>query len=236
MALIGGGALAAGCVDASEPAPATGTVAHTLVSQPAPASLAPTASLRVTGQALSLDSAGFTQAAPGVWQSTTGGSVNRIVVGAEGHRAAIASTERELAALRADGSDAALAQIESKQAYLATLHSAAAQIAAQAAPPPPLSCNIGFVIGPSSPIVGVVGAFAGVVLSCVDGNQLFTVQAQACTDFGCGPVATFTPTIIGGAAPLLFGTATAGTLGAACFGVAAVTPPGVSSSASGPCG
>lgn len=90
-------------------------------------------------------------------------------------------------------------------------------------------------LAPSSLIFpGFVGMFAGAQLSCTGGTQVFTVQAQVCTNFGCGAVSTFTPTI--GATPLLFGTAQSGTLGASCFGQAFVSPPGLLASGTGPCG
>jgi hypothetical protein len=76
--------------------------------------------------------------------------------------------------------------------------------------------------------------FAGAQLSCTGGTQVFTVQAQVCTNLGCGPVATFTPTI--GPTPPLFGAVQAGTLGASCSGQAFVSPPGLLASGTAACG
>ncbi|HEY0483721.1 MAG TPA: hypothetical protein VGD37_39655 [Kofleriaceae bacterium] len=231
MTLIAGGVAATGCVDPAEPA--TGSVQHTIISNGGASPVSPLGEVRVTGDRVSLASAGWTQTDPGIWTSSSKTGTGSIVIGAEGHQRAIARAETDLAALRAGGgSPEALQQ---QEAYLDNLKSAAEAIATQGVVPFAVSCNIGFVIGPSSPIIpGFIGAFAGAQLVCTGGTQVFTVQAQACTNFGCGPVSTFTPTI--GATPQLFGTATAGTAGAACFGIAAVTPPGVSASASGPCG
>jgi hypothetical protein len=232
MTLIAGATLATGCVDGTEPA--TSSVENAIMAGTGPSPVAPRGEIRVDGDRVSLASPGWTQTAPGIWTGSSKDGVGSIVIGAEGHQRAIAKAQDDLAALRANGGSAdAVQQLET---YLDNLQAAADLIAAQpAAPPPPVTCSIGPVIGPSSPIFpGFIGAFAGAVLSCSVGVQVFTVQAQACTDFGCGPVSTFTPTI--GATPLLFGTATAGTAGAACFGQVLVTPPGAFASATGPCG
>jgi hypothetical protein len=229
IALAGGG-LVTGCVDAVEPI--TDSTEHAIVQQEGTAPYAPVGTIRIEGDRVSQETPGWTQTAPGLWTGSSGGVSGSIVVGAEGHRLAIARAEKELARLRASGDSSEA--IERQEAYLDRLEATAELI-----PPPTgeqsLICNIQFVFGPSSPLIpGFIGAFAGAQLSCIDGVQVFTVQAQACTNIGCGPVGTFTPVI--GAAPQLFGVARAGTAGAACFGIAAVTPPGVVQSANGPCG
>lgn len=231
MSLLTGAVLATGCVDAAEPTTNTGE--DDLVTEGGSSPVAPLGEVRVAGDRTSLASPGWTETDPGIWTSSSKAGVGSIVVGAEGHRVAIAKGETELAALRANGGSAEA--IERQEAYLGNLKAAAQLIATRTAAPLAISCNIGFVIVPSSLIFpGFVGMFAGAELSCTGGTQVFTVQAQACTNFGCGPVATFFPTI--GATPQLFGTARSGTPGAACFGQAFVSPPGVVASATGPCG
>jgi hypothetical protein len=231
MTLVAGSVLATGCVDSAEPT--TSAVEHALVNRPGLSPVAPLQEVQISGDRVSITSAGWTQAAPGIWSGKSAGGAGTVIVGAEGHRQAIAQAEHDLEALRASGGS--VDQVQQHEAYLAHLQSAADLIATQAIVPRALSCNIGFVIGPSSGIIpGFVGEFAGVQLVCTGGTQVFTVQAQACTNFGCGPVSTFTPTI--GATAQLFGTATAGTAGAGCFGQANVTPPGVTGSATNPCG
>lgn len=231
MTLTVAATAATGCVDPAAPPP--DTVDHVVVNQTGPLPATPVAEIQVVGDQVTLASAGWTRTAPGVWANASAAGSTSLVIGAEGHRSAIARAEQDLAALRAAGADGVA--IEQQQAYLDGLQTTTARLAA-AAPPPPVSCNITFVIGPSSPIIpGFIGEFAGAQLVCTGGTQVFTVQAQACTDFGCGPVSTFTPTI--GATPQLFGTATAGTAGfPSCFGQAAVSPPGVAASRTNPCG
>jgi hypothetical protein len=229
--LLAGAMLATGCLDEAEPTTSTDT--QDLVTQAGASPVAALAELRVAGGSTSMASPGWTQTAPGVWASSSKSGTGSIVVGAEGHRIAIAKGKTELAALRANGGSAqAIAQLE---AYLGNLEAGAQRIATQPAVPQAVSCNIGFVVAPSSLVFpGFVGVFAGAELSCTGGTQVFTVQAQACTDFGCGPVATFFPTI--GAVPQLFGTARSGTPGFLCFGQAFVSPPGLVGSANVPCG
>jgi hypothetical protein len=240
MPMLAGAVLATGCVDAAEPTTQAGendlgTQAgeDDLVIQGGSSPVASLAEVRVEGGRTSLVSPGWTQTAPGIWASSSKTGVGSIVVGAEGHRVAIAKGETELAALRANGGSAEA--IERQEAYLDNLKAGARLIATQPDVSLAVSCNVNFVYGPSSPIfVGFVGWFAGAQLSCTGGTQVFTIQAQACTNIGCGPWATFFPTV--GATPLLYGTARAGSPGAACSGMTFASPPGVWFSASGACG
>jgi len=231
MTLVAGSVLATGCMDPVEPT--TSAAEHAIVNRPGLSPVAPLQEVQVTGDRVSIASAGWAQAAPGMWTGSSAGGAGTVIVGAEGHRQAIAKAERDLAALRASGGDVDKAQ--QQEAYLAHLQEAADLISTGPVVTAAVTCNIGFVIGPSSPLIpGFIGEFAGAQLQCAGGTQVFTVQAQACTNFGCGPVSTFTPTI--GATAQLFGTATSGTAGAGCFGQANVSPPGVTGSATNPCG
>jgi hypothetical protein len=221
-----------GCMDSSSPA--TGAVESAVINQPSAPSVKTVSEIQLGDHGAQVTSAGWTQTEPGIFTNPALPGANSIVAGAEGHARAIAHTEAQLASLRANGGfDDEIAQ---QEAYLAALHSAAANIAASADISPRVTCNIGFVFGPSSPVIpGFVGALAAAQLSCSVGTQVFTVQAQACTNLGCGPISVQTTPAIG-ATPMLFGTATAGTAGAACSGIVTVTPPGLTQSASGPCG
>jgi hypothetical protein len=228
--LLAGAVLATGCMDAE---PTTGTGESAILSGVGPSPVAPISEVRVVGDRVSLASPGWTQTAPGIWTASSKAGEGSIVIGAEGHRAAIARTEAALAALRANGGSTEA--IERQEAYLGNLKDATQRIAIQPPVTQAVSCNIGFVIARSSLIFpGFIGMFAGAQLSCTGGTQVFTVQAQVCTDFGCGAVSTFTPTI--GATPLLFGTGQSGTLGAFCFGQAFVSPPGLLASGNAACG
>jgi hypothetical protein len=231
MPLLAGAVLATGCVDMTEPTTDTGE--HAIVNQVGLSPVAPIGEVRVAGGRISLASPEWAQTDPGIWASSSRDGAGSIVIGAEGHRVAITKGKADLAALRASGGSTEA--IEQQEAYLGSLEAATQLIASQPAVSLTVSCTIGFVIGASSPIIpGFVGAFAGAQLSCTGGTQVFTVQAQACTNFGCGPLATVTSTV--GASPTTIGTARSGTAGAACFGTATVTPPGITGSASGPCG
>src|SRR5882757_2114465 len=184
MTLIAGAALV-GCVDSTEPT--TGDVESALVSQAGTAPIASIGEVRMDDSGVAVASPGWTQTEPGLWTNSASPGANTIVTGAEGHARAIAKTESALATLRAN--DGSAQEIQQQEAYLASLQDAAARIATSSDITPRVTCNIGFVIGPSSPIIpGFIGAFAGAQLSCSVGTQVFTVQAQACTDFGCGPV------------------------------------------------
>ncbi|MEO7733851.1 MAG: hypothetical protein ABIY55_23000 [Kofleriaceae bacterium] len=240
LTLLTTGVLAAGCIDPTGPAadPAAdqleqAVISGAVVDGASPGLAAAIGQLEIHGDHITMASPGWTQTVPGQWTGAGKSGSASVVVGAEGHRRAIADTTHAIAALREAG--AAADEIQRQQAYLARLEVAALEISDRGAVPQAVSCNLGFVIDASSLLIpGFVGEFAGVQLVCTGGTQVFTVQAQACTDFGCGAVSTFTPTI--GAVPQLFGTATQGTAGASCFGIAAVTPPGVSASRTNPCG
>lgn len=237
MALLAGGALATGCVDSAEPATGSADTAITnqadmVINRAGFAPTAPSAELQVAGGHVSLASPGWTETAPGIWANASKDGANSIVIGAEGHKRAIAQVGQDLAALRAAG--AAPELIQQKEEYLKNLEAAMQRISSQGVTPLATSCNIGFVIQASSPITGVIGEFAGAQLVCFGGTQTFTVQTQACTDLGCGPVYTFFPTV--GSSTVLVGSGRSGTWGAFCSGAAYVSPPGVTASGSNACG
>lgn len=245
LSLIACSAMAVGCMASpeSEPTPATDSVEGAIINESEAMSIPMQSNIRLegSGDALSLaPGAGWKELAPGVWESGEEGDARRIVVGAEGHRWAIEQTEKELAglyerdALQADGDPAALDVIKQKETQLKTLNDAAqAIVAPKVETPQALSCNIGFYTGPSSPLTGYFGAAAYTEVSCSGGCQVFTIQAQACTNYGCYSnfASNYVCSSLWG-----FGVAQSGTYGAYCSSTTSISPPGVSQSWSGPCG
>jgi len=193
------------------------------------------------GDALSIASTGWRETAPGVWESSAQESGSRIVIGAQGHQFAIAQAEKDLsalhdrAALRAGGDPAIASAIRQQEAQLKNLQDAAQALAQTPGPvTQAVSCNIGFLNGPSSPLTGFFGALAGSQISCTGGCQTFTVQALACTNFGCTPTVTGSNFVC--ATPWLFGVAQSGSFGASCAAQTTVTPPGITATSFFPCG
>jgi hypothetical protein len=180
------------------------------------------------GDQLSIIGGNWTQSAPGVWQSGD----SRMVVGAEGHRTAIALEEKRLSDLQKSGAGAAT--LLASENELARLRSAAASIK-EPDPSTQVTCNIGFIQGPSSPFTGATGVIAAAQIVCVDGVVAFTVQSQACVNGGCTPVVSQSNPGVGPAGW------TAGIVvnapgGLPCTAANVVTPPGVGSGWSGTCG
>jgi hypothetical protein len=225
LTLIAGVALA-GCTDAAEPT-------DTTVGQPDTTALASGAQVQLAGSSASLTGQGWTQTAPGVFTNTASPGANSVVMGAQGHASAIATTQAKIADLRANGG--AADAISQQEGYLRQLQIAASHIAADAISPR-ATCSIAIGTAPSSALVpGLVGIFAGAQLSCSVGTQVFTVVSQACTNLGCGPFNTQTTDAVGAAAEL-WGSIMSGTAGAACGGSVSVTPPGFSGPVTGTCG
>lgn len=108
-------------------------------------------------------------------------------------------------------------------------------VAKDAAPPPPVTCNLNFYIGAATPVVGFVGEVALGQLDCVGGTVATTITTQACTNLGCN-----VPQSVAGSAspgvPFTSGVAVPGAAGAACSGTVIWNPPGSSVSSSNLCG
>ena len=251
MNLIACGALATGCVASSDLEPTTDTAEAAVSAKQVILNEAGSSSIvmqsvvhleRTTkGDALSIASPGWRETAPGVWESSAQESGGRIVIGVQGHQSAIAQAKKDLAALRdraalrAGGDPAIASAIGQQEAQLKNLQDAAQALAQTPGPvTQAVSCNIGFLNGPSSPLTGFFGAVAGTQISCTGGCQTFTVQALACTNFGCSPTVTGSNFVC--ATPWLFGVAQSGTFGAACAAQTSVTPPGVTATTSLTCG
>jgi hypothetical protein len=179
------------------------------------------------GTSMSFVGGNWTQAEPGIFQS----GEQRLVVGLEGHRAAIAQGEKNLQALQQSGASESM--LQQSESSLNLLKNAAANLK-DSDPSTQATCNIGFILGPSSPFTGIVGAIAATQISCSIGVQTFTVQTQACTNFGCSAVFTGTNTV--GTVPWTFGVVRTGTAGAACAAAALVTPPSLLGQWNGACG
>ncbi len=171
---------------------------------------------------------GWTQASPGVWQK----GEHRLVMGLEGHRAALSLEEKNLAQLQLVGAEASLVQASEQE--LARLRDTVASLK-ESGPTTQATCNIAFYEGPSSPITGASGVAALAQMVCSDGTQSFTVQSQACVNGACTPIVVQSNAAVG-ATPWTAGVIVNATAGLPCSGVNVVTPPGVGSSWSGPCG
>ena len=245
-ALIASSAVMAGCMAASEPEQATGSVEQALIDESGPLSIPAQNEMRLEragdSDALSLvPNAAWKELAPGVWESGEQEGGNRIIVGAEGHKWAIEQAEKELSELEArsvslaEEDPAVNDAMEQLQAQLANLQETANNLAAA-----PIgtnltvSCNIGFYTGPSSPVAGYYGAAALAQVSCTGGCQAFTISAQACTNFGCTP--TYSSSRFVCSTPWTYGVTMSGSYGASCSSAASVSPPGIMSSWSGFCG
>lgn len=246
MTLIACSAAAIGCMASSEPDPTTDSAEETLINESGALSVPMQSEIRLErtaeGDSLSIaPSKAWKETAPGVWESEAQGGASRIVVGAEGHRSAIEQAEKDLsalydqAALQADAEPAAIETIRQSEAHLKNLKDAAQSLAAvQGIAPLAVSCDISFYTGPSSPVLGTYGAAGLAQVSCSGGCQTFTISAQACTNFGCGPLSSASNSVC--ASPWLFGVAKDGTPGASCSSSASVSPPGITSSWTGSCG
>lgn len=107
---------------------------------------------------------------------------------------------------------------------------------ALAAPPPPVTCNLNFYIGASTPTgVGFAGEAAIGQSVCLDGAVQFTITTTACTDlFGC--ITQSGTGVASPGLPFTFGIAVPGTPGAACLGQVIWTPPGASATFATACG
>lgn len=184
--------------------------------------------------------ASWREVAPGVFENEAQEGGNRIIVGAEGHKWAIAQAEKELdeltdqLAVKEQDDPVLLGKIDKVNEQLANLRDTAHNIAAPVGTPQAISCNISFYTGPSSPISGYYGASALAQVSCSGGCQTFTIAAQACTNFGCTPVYSSSRYICSTA--WTYGVSRSGTYGASCSSAASISPPGITSSWNGFCG
>lgn len=242
--VIACGAMATGCMTSSEPDPSIDSAEESIINESGPLSIPTQGGMLLQrtgkGEALSVaPGAGLKETAPGVWE---GDGASRVVVGVEGHRWAIEEAKKNLAdlyersAVQEDGEpDAAVMKaIQQSEAGLKNLEDTAIAIAsANADVPSAVSCNVGFYTGPSSAITGSYGAAALTQVSCSGGCQTFTISAQACTDYGCGPVGSSSNYVC--ASQWTFGMAKNGTPGASCSATTTISP-GVTSSWSGSCG
>jgi hypothetical protein len=179
------------------------------------------------GTSMSVVGNSWTPAEPGIFENGS----QRLVIGADGHRSAIAKEEQNLVTLKQRGASQAL--LQQSESSLKMLKDAAASLK-DSDPSTQATCNIGFILGASSPFTGVVGAIGAAQVVCSVGTEVFTIQAQVCTDLGCTPVVAGTNTV--GATPWTFGVYAAGTAGAACAAAALVSPPGLLGQWNGACG
>lgn len=104
-----------------------------------------------------------------------------------------------------------------------------------AAPPPPVTCNLNFFIGPSSSF-GLVGGAAIGQADCLDGAIAFTITTTVCTDLFPACVTQSGVGVASPGLPLTFGILVPGTAGATCSGAVLWVPPGASTSALFACG
>ncbi|MDI3287810.1 hypothetical protein [Polyangium sp. 15x6] len=238
VALVAGSFVMAGCVASSEPEEAIDSATEALIDESGARSIPGQNEMQLerTGDSLALvPNAAWKELAPGVWENGEQEGAGRIIAGAEGHKWAIEQAEKELSELQAQAEEdpAANDAIERLQAQLANLQETAKNIAAAPASLT-VSCNIGFYTGPSSPVSGSYGAAALAQVSCTGGCEMFTISAQACTNFGCSPVYSSSRFVC--STPWTYGVTQSGTYGASCSSAASVSPPGIMSSWSGFCG
>jgi hypothetical protein len=233
LTLFACSAMAAGCMgssESSEPSESSeSTNEHNSISldEVGAAKVASSGQVRVENGSMQILGEGWQSPSPGIFQKGS----HRIIMGAAGHQTALAEAKQGLAAARAGG-DAQL--IFQSEANLKSLETSAAAASKDSGPVAQATCNINFILGPSGPLFGIVGAVGATEISCSVGTQVFTTQSQACTDLGCSPVLTFTNTV--GTTPWLSGVIQQGTAGAACVAVTIPTPPGSGFQWNGPCG
>lgn len=247
-----------GCVDSADPESATGQAAAAIsakqvVLNELGASKFPDQSkVRLvhtrSGDVLSSEGTAWKATEPGIWESTAQPSAGRVIIGAEGHRRAIAHAESDLAALyqRAalHGSDgpAVATAIQQQEAQLKSLKDAAKAIPLRTTDPgdlidPPLdpSCTIDFFNVPSSPFLGFSGVIGAAQVACTGGCLTVTIQSAACTDlFPACVVGTASNVVC--SSPWLSGVGVQGTVGAGCAAGSSVTPFGVTVASALPCG
>jgi hypothetical protein len=241
------GALATGCMASGEPDLAAGGAEESIIDETGELSIPAQGGMHLErtaeGDALSpAGAAAMKEIAPGVWESEPGDGASRIVVGVEGHRWAIEQAKKDLEGLyerssaqRDSEADADLMDaIKQNEAHLETLKDAAAMASAPVNALAAASCDIGFYTGPSSPITGFYGAAGLTQVVCYGGCQTFTISAQACTNYGCGPVGSSSSFVC--SSPWTFGMAKGGTYGASCAAATSISPPGLTASWSGSCG
>jgi hypothetical protein len=237
--------LMTGCMGSGEPEAATESVEEALVNESGELSIPTQDEVRVEragdSEALSLvPNVAWRELAPGVFENEAQEGGNRIIVGADGHKWAIAQAEKELAdlneqsAVNGDEDPAILGAIEKVNEQIVNLEETARNIAGPVGTPQAVSCNIGFYTGPSSPITGYYGASALAQVSCTGGCQTFTIAAQSCTNFGCTPVYASSRFVC--ATAWTYGVSRSGTYGASCSSAASISPPGITSSWYGFCG
>ena len=223
LSLVGIAALAGACAHGE------GAVDEELAGIESPVAVEPLATYNAN-DGLSFVSpdmaANWHEEAPGVWRRADG--EQRLIIGQEGHRWALAQLDRELAELRAADADASL--IEAKQAKLAGKRDALAKADGVGTA---ATCSIGLYTGPSSPFTGLVGGAALAELSCQNGTVIFTVETFVCAGTsGCGSVSR--QTAIPTATPALWGQARSGV--GSCYSDVFVTPANVGQSSSYTCG
>ncbi len=247
LAMITSSALGAGCMDNPDPAQLANTDLPAIVDGDQITALPGQAELRYTrtadGDSIAVTSPGWTESSPGLWQGPESNSGATMIIGAAGHRAAIAEGERRLAQLEhqaAQGADTR-AEIEQQSAYLGALKLAEQQIAKQdiartaEANALPAICRFDFYIGPSSPIVGSPGGAALATAVCSQNCQVMTSTSRVCTNIvGCTEVQTQSTLVCG--FPVRFGTVAPGTRGFTCAGAATMLPPGAGTAAPFICG
>jgi len=242
MTLITSSALVVGCMDASEPESTSDSTEQLVINQSGGALVPVQGEVRFAqtseGNILSFGST-WTQTAPGIWENSAQAGSGSLIVGAEGHRTAIAQVEKDLsalhhqAALQAGGELAIANAIQQKEAHLNTLKSAAEAMAVKGGGTTQATCSAGPVIGPSSPFTGVSGAIAAWQISCTGGCVGISVSAQATSNLGSFQNIVSSTVC---AVPMLLGVAVSGTPGFGCFGTATLSPFGVTASGSFTCG
>lgn len=227
------GSLLAGCAVESEQATEqeAAVLANSFSSMGETAVKVPSELRLELGKKVSFTGEGWTQASPGVWSKAG----TRIVAGVDGHRAELAERNAELEGLRKRlATEPELAgEIAQREAQVKVLEMSLEKAAKGSEISPQVTCNIGFINGPSSPWVGIVGAIGGAQASCYNGCAYFTIAGQACTNFGCSPTYSASNWVCN--STWTFGAWQSGSPWASCASAASISPPGISATSYFPC-
>lgn len=247
-----------GCVDSAEPESATDQAVATIsakqvvLNEFGSSKFPARSKVRLvhtrSGDVLSNEGTAWKATEPGIWESTDQPSAGRIIIGAEGHRRAIARAESDLAALHQraalHGSDgpAVATAIQQQEAQLESLKDAARAIPLHSTDPGdpinPLvepSCTVDFFNVPSSPFLGFSGVIGAAQVSCTGACVAVTIQSAACTDLFPGCVVGTASNVVC-STPWLAGVGAQGTAGAGCAAGSSVSPFGLTFASALPCG
>lgn len=235
LTMIAYSAAVAGCADNMDPVPIVNADLPAVLDGEQLAAIPWQSEVRYTqtenGDAIAVASPGWMETSPGLWKGSEATRMT-MIIGAAGHRAAIAEAEQRLAVLQHQAGQGANHQLEIEQqsAQLAGLKHVELEIARLERTSPtganalsPI-CNFSFYIGPSSTFGVAPGGAALATVTCAQACQWTTSSSRVCTNLvGCSAVQQQSMQVCG--APVVFGMILPGTRGAACSGAVTLDPP-----------